>query len=47
MEIVKVQQTKSNTFINLPREIRESLNLLKGDKVLLRVEDGKVILEKC
>ena len=43
---VKVQANKSNTWINLPREIRELLNIKKGDTLLLKVEDGNIIIEK-
>ena len=43
---VKVQETKTNTFINLPKEMKESLSIKKGDTLLLRVENGKIIIEK-
>ena len=43
---VKVQATKTNTFINIPKEIRELLDIQKGDTLLLKVEDGKIIIEK-
>ena len=43
---VKVQANSRNTWINLPKEIREHLDIKKGDVLLLRVEDGKIIVEK-
>jgi AbrB family looped-hinge helix DNA binding protein len=43
---VKVQATKSNVFINLPKEMREELDIKKGDTLLLKVENGKIIIEK-
>ena len=43
---VKVQATKSNVFINLPKEMREELGIKKGDTLLLAVKDGKIIIEK-
>ena len=42
----KVQANKSNTWNNLPKEKREILNIKKGDTLLLKVEDGKIIIEK-
>lgn len=47
MEIVKVQSCKTNVYMNLPRETREALDIKKGDKILLKVVDGKLIAEKC
>lgn len=46
MKTVKVQATSSNVFINLPKEIREELDIKKGDTLLLRVENGKIVIEK-
>ncbi|HSQ87966.1 AbrB/MazE/SpoVT family DNA-binding domain-containing protein [Romboutsia sp.] len=43
---VKVQANKSNTFINIPKEMREALDIKKGDTLLLIVKDGKIIIEK-
>lgn len=42
----KVQATKTNTFINIPKEIREMLDIKKGDTVLLTAKDGKLVIEK-
>ena len=43
---VKVQANKSNSWINIPKEIREMLDIKKGDTLLLAVKDGKIIIEK-
>lgn len=43
---VKVQASGKNVFINLPKELREELDLKKGDTVLITVKDGKLIVEK-
>ena len=43
---VKVQANKSNTWINLPKEIRELLNIKKGDTLILKDEEGKINIEK-
>ena len=43
---VKVQSNKSNTWINLPKEIRELLDIKKGDTLLLTLKDGKIVIEK-
>ena len=43
---VKVQANKSNTWINIPKEIREVLDIKKGDSLVLAVKDGKIIIEK-
>ena len=43
---VKVQETKTNTFINLPKEMKEALGIKKGDTLLLKVIDGKIVIEK-
>ena len=43
---VKVQETKTNTFINLPKEMKEALRIKKGDTLLLKVIDGKIVIEK-
>lgn len=47
MEIVKIQNCKTNVYMNLPKETREALGIKKGDKMLLKVVDGKLIAEKC
>jgi len=47
MPKVKVQQTSRNTFANIPKEIREHLNLGKGDILNFRIkDDGTVVLKK-
>lgn len=43
---VKVQANKSNTWVNIPKEIRELLDIKKGDTVLVTVKDGKIVIEK-
>jgi AbrB family looped-hinge helix DNA binding protein len=43
---VKVQETKTNTFINLPKEMKEALGIKKGDTLLLKVIDDKIVIEK-
>ena len=43
---VKVQANKSNTWVNIPKEIRELLDIKKGDTLLLEVKDGKIIIGK-
>ena len=44
--IVKVQQSSQNTSINLPKDVREALNIVKGDKLLVTVKDNQMIIEK-
>lgn len=46
MRTVKVQASSTNTYINLPKEIREELNIKKGDTLLLVVKDKKIIITK-
>ena len=43
---VKVQATKTNVFINLPKEMRDLLEIKKGDTLLLTLIDGKIVIEK-
>lgn len=43
---VKVQASKTNTYINLPKEIREQLGIKKGDTLLVKLEGNKIIIEK-
>ena len=43
---LKVQATKTNVTVNIPKEIREALDIKKGDTLLLTVKDGKIIIEK-
>lgn len=38
----KVQQTKSNTTINIPREIADKLNIKKGDTAVMVVVGDKI-----
>lgn len=40
MAKVKVQQTKSNTYCNIPKEIIDYLTLKKGDEVIFRIKDN-------
>lgn len=44
---VKVQETKTNVTINIPREQREALGIVGGDTVLLSADtDKKIIILK-
>lgn len=47
IETVKVQECKTNVYMNIPRETRESLNIKKGDKLLLKVVGDELIVKKC
>jgi AbrB family looped-hinge helix DNA binding protein len=47
VKIISVQETGRNTFFNIPKEVKEELNIKKGDKLLVKLEDGRIILEKC
>ena len=49
IKTVKIQsnnKTNGNVYINLPKEMREALNMKKGDTLLLRLEDNKIIITK-
>jgi len=47
MPRVKIQQTRSNTFANIPKEILEHLDLHKGDVLDFRIKDnGSVVISK-
>lgn len=43
MSVVTVTR---NSQVTIPKKIRESLGIKEGDKIIMRVEEGKVILEK-
>ncbi len=43
---VKVQTSGNNVYINLPKELREQLDIKKGDILLLTLKDGKIVIEK-
>lgn len=43
---VKVQASSTNTYINLPKEVRELLDIKKGDTLLVEVKDNKIIISK-
>lgn len=40
----KVQETKTNVTINIPREQREALGIVGGDTVLLSADTTKQII---
>lgn len=42
----KVQASKSNVTINIPKEIRNEFPIEKGDILLITVIDGKLVIEK-
>lgn len=49
IKTVKIQSNNKengNVYINLPKEMREILDMKKGDTVLLRLEDDKIIITK-
>jgi AbrB family looped-hinge helix DNA binding protein len=43
MAIVTVTR---NAQVTIPKKIREALGIKEGDRITMRVEDGKVVLEK-
>ena len=43
---VKVQASGNNVYINLPKDLREQLDIKKGDILLLTLKDGKIVIEK-
>jgi len=48
-EIVKVSKVTSNDsteLIYIPKQIREALGLKKGTYVIMRVESGRLVIEK-
>lgn len=44
--IVKIQKTKSNTFINIPVAMAELLKLDKGSKIELVMANDMIIVKK-
>lgn len=49
IKTVKIQSNNKkngNVYINLPKEMREVLDMKKGDTVLLKLEDNKIIITK-
>lgn len=48
--IVRVQAKKATgghyLFINIPREIEKQLDLHKGDFLIIRIKDNKLIIKK-
>ncbi len=45
VEIVDAITLSAKGQIVIPRKIREKYNLKKGDRLLVRDEDGKIVLE--
>jgi len=44
---VKVQQTSSNTLINIPKSIRDIFKLEKGETLIIEtVGDNEIIIKK-
>lgn len=49
IKTVKIQSNgkkNGNVYINLPKEMREVLGMGKGDTVLLKLEDNRIIITK-
>ena len=42
----KIQKTKSNTTVNIPRSWADFLGLGKGQKVELELKNGKILVSK-
>ena len=44
---VKVQQTSSNTIINIPKSIRDIFKITKGETLIIEtVGDNEIIIKK-
>jgi len=44
---VKVQQTSSNTIINIPKSIRDIFKIQKGETLIIEtVGDNEIIIKK-
>ena len=47
-KVISVQFSGRNVFFNIPKRVVEQLNIIKGDRMLVKLDDtGKIILEKC
>ena len=44
VKTAKVQETKTNVMVNIPREQREALGITGGDTVLLSADTEKQII---
>jgi AbrB family looped-hinge helix DNA binding protein len=44
VKTAKVQETKTNVVVNIPREQREALGIVGGDTVLLSADTEKKII---
>jgi antitoxin component of MazEF toxin-antitoxin module len=43
----KLYQSGNGTVVSFPQEILDEVGLQKGDRVLMKVEGGQIILEKA
>ncbi|MBA7556148.1 hypothetical protein ES705_48847 [subsurface metagenome] len=46
MEIVGKITVSEKGQITIPKEVRERLNILKGDKIIVYLKDNELILKK-
>lgn len=47
LSTVKVQQTKTNTIINLPKDIRKAFAVEKGDIVIIEtISENEIKIKK-
>lgn len=46
MKTMKIQANRENTFVNIPREMVKELDLKKGETVLLKLIEGKIVISK-
>jgi AbrB family looped-hinge helix DNA binding protein len=44
--VVKVSSNDSVPLIYIPKEVRETLGLMKGTYAKLTIKDGKLVIEK-
>ena len=45
IKTIKIQQNEIATTINIPKKFVEFLGLQKGQVVLLKIEDSRIIIE--
>ncbi len=46
MEIIAKITVSEKGQITIPKEVRERLNILKGDKIIVFLKDNEIILKK-
>ncbi len=46
MEIIAKITVSEKGQITIPKEVRERLNILKGDKIIVYLKDNEIILKK-